>query len=196
MPDNQIPDDLLDELDAAEAAPPQPADALGRLSALAQEVETLDQRIERGEELLSALKQRRYQVLTREMVDVMDEQGVERVTAGGREYKLDTEYKANIPKERRDEGHDWLEANGSGALITYQVQADFPPGHEEDAKELVRYIRERYQMSMVELDRSVPWKRLTSWFKEQYGTRTLPMDLLGAHVMRIVRVPKPRAGRR
>jgi hypothetical protein len=132
---------------------------------LAEQVETLDTRIAKGEALLKSLKAERYKIISKDMVDAMG--GItEAFEHGGKRYEL-TEYcKANIPEEYRDAGHNYLESAGAGALITRQVMVDFPVGFEEEANALVTYVRERYQMAEVALKRGVPWARLTSWVKE------------------------------
>lgn len=182
-------------LEAADAAPP--VDALEHAQKLAAEVNTLDQRIEKGNKLLLELNARRNQILGRELVELMDEKKLESLTVDGRTFKAENYYKASIPEAHRDEAHNWLEEHEAGSLIENQIVVTLPKDNEELARKIETELRNRFQEAIVERKRSVPWARLTSWLKDLSLSTAEdkvmpPLDIMGATIGRIVKIKEPK----
>jgi hypothetical protein len=187
-----LEEELAAEMEASPAAPAAPA-SLESIQALGKEVNVLDERISKGEELLKELKARKNAILSKELVDALDSTGMEDFSVDGRKFEVGPYYHASIPKEKADEAHDWLEKHDAGDLIKYELIITFPKDCEEEAASLERYVRERYQMAEVEKKRGVPWARLTSWLKELWESTDVskvlpPLELMGATVGRVVKI--------
>jgi hypothetical protein len=194
--------DILDELaEEAEDSPVEqaPAATLEGMQMLAEEVNTLDVRIEKGEALLAELNKRKNDILYRELVEMMDQAKVESLVVGGREFAAGQHFKAVIPEDKRPEAHAWLEEHDAGDLINNEVIVAFPKGCEEESIALETYARTHYQMASVTRKQLVPWARLTSWIKELFYSKDPdkvipPLDLMGAYIGRRVEIKKTRKG--
>lgn len=189
--------DFLKELAEEAGKEASPEGALEHAQKLAAEVNAINQRVETLETDLSALKSRRWNILTKELVEVLDQAKIDAVTVDGIAFQAGPYYKASIPEEHRDQAHNWLEDHDAGDLIKRTITVEFPKDATEESAALIRYIRERYQMADVEEKRLVPWKRLTSWLQELYESRTVdtvipPLDIFGATVGRVVQIKKKR----
>jgi len=196
--------DYLREL-AAEAGAEDTSDILVQAQALASEVSNLDAKIEVVESELSKLKSRRWEILTKELVELLDQARVDAVVVDGRTFAAEMYYKASIPEENRTEAHDWLERHDAGDLIKRTLVVEFPKDAEEESARLRDYIRTHFQMAEVDEKRLVPWARLTSWLKGEYETYTKdmaergtsnvvmpPLDIMGATISRIVKIKDKR----
>lgn len=192
MTDTDLTADLAAEA-AEEAERPRLPGSLEAAQKLAEEVNELDRRIERGQNLLKELGDRRNTILGRELPDMMDELRLENFTVDGRTFKVQNYYHASIPKEHAEEGYTWLEEHEAGDLINNTVEVKFPKDSQEEAQALEKYVRERYQMAEVERKRAVPWARLTSWFKDlmestHVGKVLPPLEIIGARTGRVVKI--------
>ena len=204
------PPGLDAELAAAlEAEPPLPSeDALTRLRAMADRVLLIDAQIAELEERLKVRKVARYELLTRDMVELMDDPSIqtEAIEVQGRRFEVADTYHASIKADApdRDEAYAWLEDREAGDLIKYTVTATFGRDSQEQVEALETYVRQRYQDATVEVKREVPWARLTAWVKEQVLAAraeaatsqsaaiplSLPLALLGATIGRVVELKK------
>ena len=187
---------LADLAAEAEASPvAEDGDRLERIEKMAGRVCRIDEVLEEAQASLKKLTDERNRILGREMVDLMDEAHVEEVQVNGRKFTASPYYHASIKSggENEQEAYDWLESHEAGDLIKRQVIVAFPDDCGDEARELQRYITERYQMATAEMKRGVPWNRLTSWVKEQVESSVaVPLELLGATVGRVVKVKEPR----
>jgi len=202
-------DELLSEL-AAETAEAQseqktPVDSLKALQTLGSEALQIADWIKRAEAKIEERKARLNKILSREMIDIMGEVNIDSITVDGVALEAANYYKASIPEEHRDAGHNWLEEQEFGDLIKYQVIITVPtrvnPDDEDDTnaeliKKIENAVRQLSNEAEVEVKRQVPWKRLTSWLKE-YVEKVLPnnpelpavpLDILGATVGRVVKI--------
>jgi len=188
---------LVAELSAeAAASPPEEAAAptLERMQELAAEVNTLDDRIAKGEALLAELNARRYAIVSSELVEMMDTAHIQMLQVGGRKFKAQPYYKAVIPvADQNHPGFTWLEEHEAGDLIKNQVIATFPRGTEDEAKLAVDLLRKRFQMATVENRRDVHHMTLTKWLKEMHESTDPnkimpPLDLIGGTIGRVVKI--------
>ena len=124
----------------------------------AVELVTIDQRIEKGEQLLTELKARREVIARRELVDAMDAIGQD--VLGLAEFEVDIKTEdfvfASIPNpdsekdpevaarkaELRAGAFAWLVENEHDGLIKTVVTVELPRGAYEDAQRIKRVIDE------------------------------------------------------
>lgn len=195
MDDNFLAD-LAAEAEA-EANQPPPEDALEFVQKLGEEVNTIDSRLAKWEEVAAGLQTRRNEILGKILPDFMDEKKLEKFTVDGRGFAVDNYYKANIPSDNPDPGYNWLEENGHGDIIKNTIVVTLPKDNEKMAKEIEDYIRQRWQEATVERKRAVPWATLTAWLKELWNSgdpdkKLPPLDIMGATIGRIVKIKEPK----
>ncbi len=179
------------------------------LTKMGLELVEIDRRLEKYKEVAKALLKRKIELQMREMVDAMDAIGQDRIGFGdqGVDLILDDYYKASLPNadegdedyeekmELRAKGIAWLSEHAEGLLNT-QVVVTMPKGSLERAKEIVAMLTSEQGFglapSQVSLVEGVHWATLTSFVKEQVREKkaTLPLDILGATVGRIVKIVK------
>jgi hypothetical protein len=181
----------------AMAVPPEeaPAPTLERMQALAAEVNDIDERIVKNQQRIDELNARRQEIVTKELVDMMDATHIPMLQVGDRKFKAEPYYKAVIPAENPEPGLDWLEDNDAGDLIKTEVIASFPRGCEAEAVEAYRLLRERFQMADTTRKRTVHWMTLTKWLKELHQSHDMnkimpPLDIIGGIIGRIVKISK------
>lgn len=182
------------EADMDEAPATQQPDGLRRLTELGFRVLRLDAEIAELEVAAAEKRAAKLAIVTKDMVELMEERGVESIAVEGREFVVKDHFHASIKEDNREDAHDWLEEHEAGDLIKYEVVATFPKDCQEEADKLVLYVTKRYQMAKVISRRGVPWARLTSWVRDMVlkhrrepdRYEALPMELLGAHVARVV----------
>lgn len=190
--------DLADEL-AAEAAEEQtatPAATLEAIQALAHKAKVLNDEIIDLEAQVSQKKEEKNLILGRTLVDMMTQAKVSIVGVDGKFFSLESYYKASIPEDKREEGHNWLEENDAGDLIKYQIIVSLPKDSMDEVKKIEAQIKLMSNAAEVETKRSVPWKRLTSWCKDYVENilpskpelPPLPVEILGATVGRVVKI--------
>jgi len=195
----EINDNLLAALaEEASGEPPEEpvVGTLERMQQLAAEVNDIDERIAKNEARIKELKDRRNNILFKELVEMMDTAHVPMLQVGRRKFTAGPYYKAVIPSENPVPGLDWLENNDAGDLVKNEVVALFPRGSEEEAKLAVDLMRKRFQMATVERKRTVHWATLTSWLKEahQSGDTLPPLDIIGGTIGRTVRITNTNKG--
>lgn len=187
--------ELAAEAEAEQEAPPE--DALEFVQKLGAEVNKIDARLEKYEEVAAEMSARRNEILGKILPDFMDQKRLEKFTVDGRGFSVDNYFKANIPKENPEPGLSWLEENGHGDILKNTIVVTLPKDSEEMAKEIETYVRQRYQEAVVERNRSVPWASLTAWLKELWNSadpekKLPPLDIIGGTVGRIVKIKEPK----
>ena len=191
-----IDDDLADALAASPDAPE--GSTLERMEQLAAEVNDIDDRIAKNMARVKELQERRFNIMTTQLIELMDDAHVQMIQVGGRKFQAQAYYKAVIPVAEQDHpGYTWLEENGAGDLIKNVVTAEFPKGSDEDAKLAEDLIRKRFQMATVFRRREVHHMTLTSWLKELHQNNDPdklmpPLDVIGGSMGRIVKITNSR----
>lgn len=186
--------DIAAEAESAAEAPPE--DALEYAQKLAGEVNAIDSRLTKWGEVAAELQKRRNEILGKVLPDLMDEKKIEAVRVDGRTFEVAPYFKASIPSDNPDPGHDWLEAHGHGDIIKNTIVVTLPRDSEEMAKKIETYVRQNFQEAIVERKRQVPWASLTAWLKELWNSgdpnKVLPpLDIMGATIGRVVKVKEP-----
>lgn len=185
-------------LASAQKRAPPAADALERVRDRVREVRDLTLEIEDREAALSALKQRRYEMLSKTLPDMFQELGIN--TLG-----LDAEknmpefvarsapyYHANIgadwPEEKREAAFAWLRANDLGDLIKAVFQIEFGMKTTKQQKELRAALR-KLKLDYTATE-TVPWNSLTAAVRTMIEREhhTPPLATLGATVGTVVTV--------
>ena len=184
-------------LRAAVAAHKKPAtsdDALDKLRERVRRCRDLLQEIHATEERVAAAKRELNAITMSELPDLFDEHGVTSVgipeegnspayTAEAKPY-----YNAKIRDENAEEAFSWLDAHGHGDLIKNMFSVEF--GRTENkAADTLRAVLEKMDVDYLQ-KKTVPWNTLTAFVREQIEKHnaTLPLDLLGATVGRVVKL--------
>jgi hypothetical protein len=169
-------------------------DSLEILRARVRYCRSLELDIADAEERLRALKAELNQVLGTELPDLFDEHGVQSVgiPAEGNSpaYVAETKpyYKAKLPENNPGPGLQWLVDHGHGDLPKHVFKIEIGRGREADVEEIEKAL----DLLGIDFDHTmtVPWNTLTAFVREQIEEHnaTLPLDLLGATVGRVVRL--------
>jgi hypothetical protein len=186
--------ELAAEAAASEEAPP--ADALELAQRYGAEINKINERLDKWAIEAKKISDRKNEIVGKLLPDLMDSNRIEKLQVDGVGFEVANYYKASIPSDNPDPGHDWLEEHDHGDLIKNTIVITLPKDSEELAKEIETTLRQRYQEAQVERKRAVPWASLTSWLKELWEStdpeKVLPpLDIMGATVGRIVKV-KPK----
>jgi hypothetical protein len=190
-----IDQDALSELQKIAAAGPSDS-GLSRLSEMGGRLHNLDTDIKALELQLTDLKNKRQDITEREMPDLFDEVGTDRIglPEAGVDLILKPYYHAVLSKddpELQEAGFKWLEENGHGDIIKATLTVEFTRGELERAKELQAKVQQLTNQP-VRIEMGVHWKTLTGFVKEQLERyqAVLPLGLLGATVGRVVKIEK------
>jgi len=129
---------------AAQAAPELPDnEEMKELGKAVEDLISLRDRIERGEELLKQLKKDETRLSGETIPSMMDELGFSSIkTPDGREVSYSTFYSGKILPEHEDEAFDWIEENGHGGVIKGQMILDYRRPQRDDVLELMKALRE------------------------------------------------------
>ncbi len=123
----------MQEIDwETEAGTVEATDAqLKRISALADRQVALEAYIEEAEASLEALKDQHRQVSEVDLPGALDEaQVVSFTTTSGRHVSVSEKLYMNIPKVRKSECAEWLQANGLRSLVQEDLTVRFERGEE------------------------------------------------------------------
>jgi hypothetical protein len=164
---------------------------LQALTSLATELLTEYGKVEQLEKDLKAAKERVRALEEERIPAVMDEVGMETfTTADG--FKLTVGDKIRCGELKRQEGLDWLRANGHAGLIRCEVVVPFGVGQDEKARELVQDLAGKELAARQEA--KVLWNSLASTIGELMEKgEDVPLELLGAYIQRTTKVEAPKA---
>ena len=193
------PHDLSDliNLDANRSPPEDKLERLRSLGATAMQIKI---EVEQLEKQRKAQQAKLNQLLNKDLPALFEEAQVDNI--GLSDYNVDmilmNYYHANIaadwPEEQREAAFSLIEKEGAGDLIRYVVSVSFNKDEYQAAKKLQEDLT---RMGIVPtVQKTIPWKTLTAWLKEQWEKRphffTLEiLELLGASVGKVVK-PKER----
>lgn len=194
-------------------APRPPADGeLSRVATLGHELLTLDQRIERGEQLLKDLKEQRRLIAEATLPEAMDavgQRGLRDFTLNdGSRVRVNLKFRCgqldDLPDDPKKETQrplperiaalTWLDENGHGDLARRTVIIILGKDSAADEARIKAYVESlrlnslRYSAANV-----VPWNALSAFAKEQ----ALPpedLDRLGVQKIRVAEVKRPQGG--
>ena len=182
-----MPDDLLSEMAADSAAPPDKldklrSDDLDGVSRLAQEAADLEQEIANVEQKLKDKKKALYKITDERLPEALEEMNLQKFTlTDGSEISVKPIYAASIPKDRRDEAFQWLRAHEVGDLVKNNVTVPFGRGEDDTAKDFIGFCGEQgFVPSQIE---KVEPMTLKAWLRERVEEGDpIPLDLFGAFI--------------
>lgn len=187
---------------AAQHAPSQPSeDRLTKVRDLVAQVRDTEEEKANLEGRLNDVHKLLNEFYYKDLPDVFEEAGVTSVSLPGEgnhppiDAKLAPYYRANIAADwdelRRAEAFQWLEDNGHGDLIRFEVTVVFGKGEIDDANAAIDALKALGCRPTTR--QSVPWSTLTAWLKEQVEKRGTvpPLETLGATIGRVVRIKRP-----
>ena len=182
-----MPDDLLSEMAADSAAPPDKldklrSDDLDGVSRLAQEAADLEQEIANVEQKLKDKKKALYKITDERLPEALEEMNLQKFTlTDGSEISVKPIYAASIPKDRRDEAFQWLRDHEFGDLVKNNVTVTFGRGEDDTAKDFIGFCGEQgFVPSQIERGESMTLK---AWLRERVEEGDpIPLDLFGAFI--------------
>ena len=182
-----MPDDLLSEMAADSAAPPDKldklrSDDLDGVSRLAQEAADLEQEIANVEQKLKDKKKALYKITDERLPEALEEMNLQKFTLrDGSEISVKPIYAASIPKDRRDEAFQWLRDHEFGDLVKNNVTVTFGRGEDDTAKDFIGFCGEQgFVPSQIE---KVEPMTLKAWLRERVEEGDpIPLDLFGAFI--------------
>ena len=180
-------DDLLSEMAADSAAPPDKldklrSDDLDGVSRLAQEAADLEQEIANVEQKLKDKKKALYKITDERLPEALEEMNLQKFTlTDGSEISVKPIYAASIPKDRRDEAFQWLRDHEFGDLVKNNVTVTFGRGEDDTAKDFIGFCGEQgFVPSQIE---KVEPMTLKAWLRERVEEGDpIPLDLFGAFI--------------
>ena len=180
-------DDLLSEMAADSAAPPDKldklrSDDLDGVSRLAQEAAELEQEIASVEQKLKDKKKALYKITDAQLPEALEEMNLQKFTlTDGSEISVKPIYAASIPKDRRDEAFQWLRDHEFGDLVKNNVTVTFGRGEDDTAKDFIGLCGEQgFVPSQIE---KVEPMTLKAWLRERVEEGDpIPLDLFGAFI--------------
>lgn len=181
------------EVDASELEPVAPVNT-DELKAYVEEAYQLDIEIAELNRQLELKGNRLKTLMNKDIPDTMDKIGTNVFGVPGTrtEVRVQPFYHASIPEAAKEDAFKWLEDNEHGDLIKNAMKVEF---NREDADAAKRIFDRVKQMLVQEeinakptMDKSVHWKTLTSFVKEQVEEgHVLPLGILGATVGRVAK---------
>ena len=180
-------DDLLSEMAADSAAPPDKldklrSDDLDGVSRLAQEAAELEQEIASVEQKLKDKKKALYKITDEQLPEALEEMNLQKFTlTDGSEISVKPIYAASIPKDRRDEAFQWLRDHEFGDLVKNNVTVTFGRGEDDTAKDFIGLCGEQgFVPSQIE---KIEPMTLKAWLRERVEEGDpIPLDLFGAFI--------------
>ena len=178
-----------------DAAPEEATDEniLSRITRLAREAVAAAADVERAEMSLKAAQDRQRNLLEFLLPNAMLEAEQDDIkTSDGVRIKLTEQLFASIPAAQQEPAFDWLVANNQGAIIKRNLFLQFGKGEEQKAAEAIDALRDH---GFAPTDKqSVHPQTLAKAIKEMLESGVdVPMELLGAHVRRSVKIEPPKS---
>jgi hypothetical protein len=155
------------------------------LSQLCQELTDIRRRIEKGEELLKALKADEQKLSNFTIPDKMDELGVKSITLpDNRKVSYKPFYSGKIKPEREPEAFDWLESHDHGGVIKGELVVPYRRPEREDILKLKAVLENSYGRD-VDVKLSVHHSTMRALIREVVeGGGAFPPDLFDVFIGR------------
>lgn len=152
------------------------------------------------EERLKEVKARELELTQRELVDVLQETGINSLGLDpeGNMPKIDIElddyFHANIPDDNKESAYKWLHKQGLGDMIKTTITMSFGLG---EAKQCASYLKKLDKLGEpYDVKQGVPWNTLTAYVKGEFKAKRpitqKVLDMLGATVGRVAKVIEPK----
>lgn len=180
-------------IDFEQDAAPVTGDATKTVAALCVRLADVRRDLQDAEAAVDAARGREQQLVERDIPDAMSSHGVTRIdiTSLG-SVVVDVEYYATITDANRQAAHDWLRAEGHGALIKNTVTVWLAKEQDTLAAEVAEFLTSRGLS--FERKEQVHSSTLKAFAKEQaQAGRPLPQLLFGTYERRVAKI-KPKKG--
>lgn len=159
------------------------------LQALADRQQKHERRVAELEELLDQEKKAFRQVSEVEIPNFMDGMNGTTELPDGRKVMISDTVRASLPKDRADEGAEWLASNNSGSLVKKKFTIEFNKNQEEKAAEFEEKLRSIPNCPVYTREQSVHHSTLTSWARKKLEAgEQIPMELFGVHVAKKTKI--------
>lgn len=177
-------EDISALLSEAAALTKPTLEGLGRASAMATEIESLEAQISELNAKAKMLGEKLTVLAERDMPALMDELNIKEFTLkNGRMVKIKPIYIGKIDADHKDEAYAWLEKNGYGNLVKTSVEARFGMGDLDEAKELAEKLEAAGYV--INVGQSVHSATLGKFIKTMLVEgKELPEDLFHPNVLR------------
>ena len=198
--DEDVPDYLVGD-QAVDMSSLASDEHLVRARAMAKEFAATEEMIEKFEERLKKLRERRQELAMREIPEFFDSIHTDAigVPEAGVDVKVVPYFHANIqadwPEEQRRKAFDYLEQSGDGDVVRVTLSVDFGRKELKLARELETLIRswKGPNEHPPRLEMGVPWNTLTKLVREKIeAKKKVDLDVLGATVGRTAKIVKRR----
>lgn len=156
------------------------------VAAVVQEQIALEDRIEKGEQLLKELKAQLDEVRDKKLPDTMLAAKISSFeTDDGQKVKLNKVYFPSLAKAKQDDFNEWLASEGHDGMISASVTFPFGKGNYIDAKKFMEFLHENSidNKAGVEpkLSGEVHWATLRAFAKEQIEEGNELFDGMNVH---------------
>lgn len=179
-------DDILSEFaQKAQALETVPDTKMKRLGELARELVDLESRVVALEDQLKEAKERRYEIQTKDLPDLMNDIGVDVTGADGVFIELKKKCHANISKDWDDDkkiaAFSHLREIGGEDLIKQTLVVSAGRGSDDKMRQIANRVRQmlaEYELeAAVKLEPAVAWNTLTAFLRSVLEEGSTPVDL-------------------
>jgi hypothetical protein len=200
---HSVSDDLISQFaDMADSLSTVSDSKMQRLAELSREFAHLSRDIEATEEKLKTMKVRRYELETKELVDLMQDIGLTVTGVDDVQIVVERKCHANISKDWEDErrlaAFEHLRAIGGEDLIKNTLSVSAGRGSDDKMNQIrqrvVQMLAEVELDAAVTLEPTVAWNTLTSFVKSVVDAGETPVDLeaVGAVYAPVAKIVKPK----
>lgn len=159
------------------------------LKELADRQQASEKRVAELEEALEEEKRKLRQISEIEIPNFMDGMTGSTDLPDGRKIVISDSVRASLPKDRADEGAEWLSQNASGSIVKKKFVFEFNKNQEEKAAEFEAFLRSNPKCPVYTREQSVHHSTLTSWARKKLEAgEQIPMDLFGVHVSKKTKI--------
>jgi hypothetical protein len=117
---------------------------LGRVSALATQIQNLEKEIAEAESGLKSLKEKKRTIAEDLLPAVMTEHGLSSLAlSDGSKVTVKKFYSCTIPAEYTERAFDWLRENGHEGLIKHRLTIDFTKDKDDQALRVKKELEDK-----------------------------------------------------
>lgn len=166
-----------------------PETIMDRVRAVYSELLDADAQVERAEAALKAAQERRKQIATVRLPELMTDAELEEFkTLDGKTVKLVSKIRANVTNPNKAAFYRWLRDNGHGGLIKTLVEVPFGANQQSAASSLADELRREKGLD-VGTKESVHPGTLESWVRARLEEGTdIPEDLVNIFEQKDVKI--------
>jgi len=149
---------------------------------LAKQIAVQEQTVASKQEELNKAKKELLRLTDEELPSVLTEMGLSGLKLDdGSEVTIKKIFGASIPKDQKEEAHQWLRNNGFGDMVKNIVSVNFGMGEDEQAHAMTKQLQDA-GLDPEQVER-VHSSTLRAWVKEQTEKgNEFPMELFGAFI--------------